>query len=322
MRTEVLIVSLAVVGLAAAVSAAPPIPTNYQISSPSVNLQNEEQVWVCPTDSLIVMANWRDFRLGYRQIGIGRSTDGGDTWTDSLLSTSMQIFSRQSDPTMTVDKNGNFYMCVLDYEPLGTYDDSSYISWHVSTDKGVSWSGPYTVEDTLGPYFEDKEFITIDRTSGPHSGNVYVAWARFPNPNRIMFARSTMGALSWDDTIIVGPNMDGSPCGWGTLDAGQFACPLAGSDGSVYVFWIGGDLDTITCDYRTAMKIVKSTNGGQTFTEPAIVRHTFGNWGEVDGNVDVYNEPIPAADISGGLFHGNLYVAYASVDTSNSAMWD
>ena len=166
-------VGLALLGVIALANM--PIPLNYQISSPSFQLQNEEQVWVCPTDSNIVIADWRDFRLGYRQIGIGRSTDGGNTWTDSLLSPDMQIFSRQSDPCLTVDREGNFYISVLDYEPLGSYDDSSYITFLKSTDKGLSWTGPVTIEDTLGPYFEDKQYIIVDRTTGPHSGNVYVA---------------------------------------------------------------------------------------------------------------------------------------------------
>jgi len=312
-------VGLALLGVIALANM--PIPFNYQISSPSPELQNEEQIWVCPTDSNIVIADWRDFRLGYRQIGIGRSTDAGNTWTDSMLSPLMQIFSRQSDPCLTVDRDGNFYISVLDYEPLGTNDDSSYITFLKSTDKGLSWTGPVTVVDTIGPYFEDKQYIIVDRTTGPHSGNVYVAWTRFPNPDRIMFCRSIDGAASFEDTVIVGPIQDGSPCGWGDLDAGQFAFPLVGSDGSVYTLWVGGDLDTITCDYYTSLKIVKSTDGGVSWTDPEVIRHTVGNWGFVDGDIDVYNAPIAAADISGGPFDGNLYISYANMDYYNNPIY-
>ena len=42
----------------------PPIPVNHQISLPSSQLQNEEQVFYCPTDENILIATWRDFRLG------------------------------------------------------------------------------------------------------------------------------------------------------------------------------------------------------------------------------------------------------------------
>ena len=62
----------AIIVLSAAAAAQIP---NTQISFPTIRLQNEEQVFVCPTDGDYVLATWRDFRLGYRQCGIGRSTD-------------------------------------------------------------------------------------------------------------------------------------------------------------------------------------------------------------------------------------------------------
>jgi len=292
--------------------AAPPIPDNYPISANGA-LQNEEQIWISPTDSTDVIAVWRDFRLGYRQIGIGKEFIP-TFWIDSLLSPAMQVFSWQSDPTLTTDRDGNFYMSVLDYEPIA-YEDSSYVCFLKSTDGGASWTGPYTVEDSIGPYFEDKQFITVDRTTGPYSGNVYVAWARFPNPTRIMFARSTDGAVTWDDTLVAGPVQNDQNCGWGDFDAGQFANPLVGSDGAVYVHWIGFDIDSSSgCSSYYALTQVKSTDGGQSFSTPMVIRHTFGNWGTVDGNVNVYNQPTTAADISGGAFDGNLYAAYANAD--------
>jgi len=324
MKITTLSAAIGLVMLAVSAFSTPPPPPNYQISSPSGELQNEEQIWVCPTDSNIVIADWRDFRLGYRQIGIGRSTDAGYTWTDSLLSPDMQMLSCQSDPCLTVDRDGNFYISVLDYEPLGSYNDSSYITFLKSTDKGLSWTGPVTIEDTLGPYFEDKQFITIDRTIGPFSGNVYVAWARFPWPVRIMFARSIDGAASFEDTVIVGPIQapNGSSCGWDSLDAGQFAFPLVGNDGSVYVFWVGGDLDSVDCGFYHSLKIVKSTDGGVTWTDPTVIRRTVGNWSYVDGGIDVYNAPIAAADISGGPFDGNLYISYANMDYYNNPIYN
>jgi len=152
--------------------ATPPPPTNYRISAPSPNIQNEEQVWVCPTDSNVIVALWRDFRLGYRQVGVGRSTDGGNTWTDSLVT--RQIYPRQSDPCVDVDSDGNFYLCYMDYN----YGFQSTFSVLKSFDKGASWSQWFnTPVNTVT--FEDKQFITIDRTGGPYDGNFYIALARF-----------------------------------------------------------------------------------------------------------------------------------------------
>ncbi len=306
----------------ASAMAAPPIPNNYQMSSPSGYLQNEEQIWVSPIDSLVLVADWRDFQLGYRQVGIGVSWDGGDSWFANLIPLGNQIFDRQSDPTLTVDNDGNFYVCVLDYDASADYD-SSYITFLKSTDNGWTWSSPVTVEDSIGPYFEDKQFITCDRTGGPYEGNIYLAWARFPNPTRIMFARSTDGAASFDDTLIVGPSSyDSSSCGYGDIDAGQFACPLVGSNGDVYVSWIGTDLDTSTCYLTNALRLVKSTDGGATFTDPRSLLPTAGNWWQVDGGVDVYNQPTMAADLTGGPHDGNLYIAYANLDYIDNPIYD
>ena len=128
---------------------AEPIPPNVRLTNyPQLN--NEEQAWICPTDSNIVIANWRDFRLGYRQVGIGRSTDGGVTWSDSLVHHSMQYFgldAKQSDPTLTADQYGNFYMSNLDYDGFG-FTDGSIIAFYKSTDKGLSWTGPVPVPNT------------------------------------------------------------------------------------------------------------------------------------------------------------------------------
>ena len=305
--------------LTATAVSAPPIPANYLMCFPSGQLQNEEQIFVHPSDSLVVLANWRDFRLGYRQVAIGRSADGGNTWTDNLINPVLLEYTRQSDPTMAVDNYGNFYVCVLDYQPIAA-DDSSYITFIKSVDKGLTWTGPYPIEDSIGPYFEDKQFIAVDRsTSSPYEGNIYVAWARFPNPNRIMFTRSTDGALTWDDTLIVGPNVDFSYCGGpNPWDAGQFAFPFVGSDGAVYVTWMGNRLDSSTCFYYETIKMVKSTDGGQTFSPVRSILDTRDNWAVVDGGVNVYAAPICAADITGGLYDGNLYIAYSTTDLNNS----
>ena len=58
-------------------------PPNVKLNSDfSPYLQNEEQVWINLTDSLNVIADWRDFRLGHRRVGVGMSSDGGATWYD------------------------------------------------------------------------------------------------------------------------------------------------------------------------------------------------------------------------------------------------
>ncbi|MBI5266313.1 MAG: thrombospondin type 3 repeat-containing protein, partial [candidate division Zixibacteria bacterium] len=284
--------------------AAPPIPVNHQISSPTYALQNEEQVWVSPVDSNIVIAVWRDFRLGYRQIGIGRSTDGGNTWTDSLLSTEMQFFEWQSDPALAVSQTGIFYMCQLDFSEVGGFD-SSCITVLKTADKGKSWQGPYVVEGypRQPGYFEDKQFIAVDRTTGPTKGRIYVSWTRFgldAGNNGIFFAASPGGSVFFGDPMRVSSH----------YSSAQFSCPFVGSDGSVYVTWLSMGRS------NEGLVITKSTDGGGTFTADQFIRHTVGSWGWTEDG-PAYAQPVPAADISGGPFDGRLYIAYASLDSTN-----
>ncbi|MFH1374736.1 MAG: dockerin type I domain-containing protein [bacterium] len=310
------------------VSPALPPPTNYRIALDHPELQNEEMIWVCPTDSNIVIADWRDFRLGYRQVGVGRSTDGGDTWVDSLAN--RVKYDQQSDPCLDVDRDGNFYLCFMDW---GVFvDQNSALCVTKSTDKGLTWSLPVGFEAPPGMYFEDKQFITIDRTGGFYDGNFYMSWARYPfdtyEPNRIAFVRSTDGVSSFGDSIIVGPLQDFTSCGYGVIEAGQFAQPIVGSDGSVYVFWTG--FDTVACELIHIIKMAKSTNGGASFSDAEWVQFTYGDWETygyhywdlIDGDIDVYNAPAAAADITGGPFDGNIYISYASMDTSNTEYKD
>ncbi|MEW5702563.1 MAG: sialidase family protein [Candidatus Zixiibacteriota bacterium] len=307
--------------LVASSTHAVPIPPNVPVSGHQSGLQNEEQAWICPIDTNVVITNHRDFRLGYRQIGLGRSTDGGATWTDSLIRTSYQIFNRQSDPIMTVNSSGHFFISHLDYDASGN-DGLSYIAFLRSTDKGATWTGPYVVESDLGPYFEDKQFVTCDRTGGPYDGNLYISWTRFTDlkPNRIMFARSTFDALFFDDTIMVGPPLN-TTC-TGIVSAGQFSQPLAGKDGAVYVFWQGYHVDSSGggCDWYNAIRYNKSTDGGVTWEGDRMLRPVDG-WSYVDGNVDVYSQPTTDADITAGPHAGNLYLQYRDVDP-NSPFFD
>ncbi len=282
--------------------------SNIQISSPHIALQNEEQVFYSPIDGKFAIATWRDFRLGFRRCGIGRTTDGGATWSDQLNWLLMDVDNRQSDPTMTVDAQGNFYLSFLDYSSGQFMEDSSFITFIKSTDNGATWAGPYPVSTSHGPWFEDKQFIAADRTGGAHDGNVYIAWARFPNPTRMMFSRSIDGGITFSDTLIVGPSQDHEPCGY-VVDAGQFAQPIVGSDGAVYVFWSGAELIEDECAGYTAMKMSKSTDGGVTWPIMEQPVFQFPYLPQADGGINIYNSAAGDADITGGPYDGNIYIS-------------
>ncbi len=290
-----------------------PIPVNSPVSGHEPGLQNEEQIWICPRDTSIIVTNHRDFRLGYRQIGIGRGIFNGLIWSDNLIPPSLQVFTRQSDPVMTVNPAGDIIISHLDYDPDNQYTGGSHIAFLVSDDCGASWSGPTTVLPVPGNFFEDKQFITCDRTGGPYDGNVYVSWTRFPNPDQIMFARSTDNTQTFDTPVVVGPATT-TTCFGGPIDAGQFSQPLVGKDGAVYVFWQGATIDSSAgCDYCTSIRVNKSLDGGSTWLGDRFVRCVDG-YNYADGDIDVYSQPTTDADITDGPHAGNLYLQWRDVN--------
>ena len=265
----------------------------------TTELQNEEMIWVSPVDSNIVMAVWRDFRLGFRKVALGVSTDGGYTWVDSLLTGG--VYLRYSDPAIWCDRFGNFYPLAMNFS-WSSYGECNLALWK-TTDSGTSWLGPwYAVHDTVNEYLEDKEFMTIDRTSGTYDGNIYICWARFPTPTRIMLVRSTDGGVNWSDTLVVG-----SPDEVEGFSSGQFSFPLVDAYGNVYVVW-QGYIEINETRYN-CQRMVKSTDGGQSFTYPSDVIMINNEIWQAPGGINIFNMCAMDADITNGPYRGNIYLA-------------
>lgn len=274
------------------------VPDMMINSDGTSQIHNMSQIWVSPIDSNVVMIVWRDFRLGYRRVALSVSYDEGQTWVDSLLSVPLDLW--HSDPIIRGDRLGNFYPMAMLFDFSGDYYDFSL--WK-TTDNGASWSGPFLVFGESTGYDEDKEFLAIDRTGGIYDGNMYVAWTRFPNPTSIMFTRSTTGGVSWEDPLVIAsPDTSG-------VGAGHYAFPLVDADGNVYVIWEGWL--QIEGDYYCYQKMVKSTDGGQNFTDPKVI--CMSNYvNEAPGGIRIYNSACLDADITSGPHRGNIYLVVPS----------
>jgi len=259
---------------------------NWKVNSDATaEVQNEMQVAVSPLDPDNLVAVWRDFRLGYRRVGVGTSFDGGLSWDDRLFDS--HFYTRHSDPGITYDRFGNFYVVILSYE-----DTSSPNGLFVtkSVDGGVTWNIPIAAIDGVPGVFEDKELIACDRSGGPHDGNVYVSWARFYD-TQIYNVRSTDGAQSFEPELRLS-------------DSGgvQWPVPVVGADGTLFVAWV--DL------YTPAIMLDRSFDGGQTFGSDIQLTGLYTGSVDLNGNIRSYSFPAMDADISDGPYDGNLYVAY------------
>jgi hypothetical protein len=261
----------------------------------TLELQNEEQIAINPVNPDNMVAVWRDFRLGFRQVGWGYTFDGGATWTDGGLFVEPN-FEWQSDPGVTTDKDGNFYAVVLSSQGF-VLGNGLYV--FKSTDGGVSWGPPLEVISHFPNAFEDKEFIACDRTDGPHSGNLYVVWARFLDTGgafttHILLRRSTDAGVTWGGTVPVGDSIDV-----------QYPIPVVGRHGEVYVAWSGYDEGT-----GANIKVDVSLDGGMTFGADSNVTDVVTTSRGINGGIVAYSSPHMDADITDGSFSGRLYMAF------------
>lgn len=282
---------LAVPGLAAAATSdgpvtvdAPYVKANGRaitaddaISACGTNLrqQNEPSVAVDPRDPAILVAGSNDYcsveKAGGTWAGYYRSTDSGQSWTNSLLPgyptdnspeglaspLHAKGITNAGDPVQAWDNDGRmFYMgnAFNRTQPqnasvwVATYDGDG--SRYVRTVLLAAGTPAPTGK------FNDKTSIEADRgVSSPFAGNVYVAWSVFQGAgnNAIMFARSTDHGGTFSQPVKIST---------GSKD-NQFADIAVTSNGTVYVVW--RQFGSGRGHQTDAVMAVKSADGGATF---------------------------------------------------------
>lgn len=272
---------------------------NRRINSDSTaQIVNEEQIAVNSTNPDNLVAVWRDFRVGYRQVGVGYSTSAGDSWSDRLIGWMLNPFDWESDPGVTVDRDGNFYVVTLCFNPEDTL---SAICLYKSTDGGANWAGPLAVVQNQA--LEDKELITCDQTGGTHDGNLYISWTRYGNylGLLIFFSSSSDGGTNWTAPKKISADTTYS----------QWSVPAVGANGEVYLAWV----QVNKFGSYPSLVFCKSTDGGNSFSTPKDILPV-AEWNTfLKGDIWVFSYPALATDISNSPHRGNLYLAY--MDTSS-----
>jgi hypothetical protein len=240
--------------------------------------------------------------------GYAYSTDGGASFTDGGFVPASGTYVLQGDPTLAFDSSGNVYYGSLLADPP---TNCSYIavSKSTSTSPSVSFADPVVISGpgSCSEAFEDKEFLTVDNTTGPFNGRVYIAWSEFPkdgNPQALLAASSSTSPLAFSPTIILAPSPD-------SFQHGTF--PIVGPDGTVYVAW--STLTSVDAAAAATINLVKSTNGGSTFgnlVTVATFTSTVGDVGSGGMSLRTRSFPYLAVDNTSPASptHNNLYVVY------------
>jgi len=216
-------------------------------------------------------------------------TNGGQNWT---FPGKIEAGVFRSDPVLDADANGNLY-----YNSL-TADDANNFWTHVykSEEGGASWDeGTYA-------YGGDKQWMEIDKTDGPGSGNIYSFWTSYWSicyPG--FFTRSTDNNASYESCITI----PGDPY-WGTLAIGPESELYIGGAGNFTGAQVAKSSnaanagENIIWDYYTDVDLDGDLTSGTTV-----------NPGGLLGQVSI------AADQSDGPGSGNVYIL-ASVERNSN----
>jgi len=254
---------------------------------------NEPSLCVDPTDPRRIAIGWRQFddvQSDFRQAGWAYSTNGGLSWTfPGVLEPG--IF--RSDPVLASDASGTFYY-------LGVITNGNlHCDLFCSTNGGVSWISLGMAEGG------DKEWMTIDTSTGPSRGTLYQAWSpdyNFANDPNQIFSRSTDGGKAWMSAKAI-PRQPY----WGTL--------AVGPSGELYIVgWDGTDF----CVNRST----NAANPNAVSTFDLTTQVNLGGdmvFGAPVNPVGLIGQPWVSVDSSSGPGRGNVYVLAAVTGLGNPA---
>jgi hypothetical protein len=135
------------------------------------------------------------------------SNDGGKTWKTGRMPPAAGATETFGDPSVGVDRHGNFYFANLASDSAG----DGAIAVNKSNDNGNTWLPGVIVQVDNG---SDKEWLAV----GPdpvnkNRDNVYVTWTSFQNDGscQLRFGKSTDGGATWSAKTIYAPAADPNP---------------------------------------------------------------------------------------------------------------
>ncbi len=242
----------------------------------SSNIDAEVHASVNPLDSQNILAS------PIRQSSFSISTpiyytkNFGGTWTKSTFNPMPAVSGGLSmgggDPVLAFDANGRAYFSWLELF-IKTYPiDTVYwgLYWAYSDDGGATWIRPPATNITLSKldssgYVDkpvpDKQWMAIDRSSSQFRNNLYMSYAQLDlNAETYTIVVQTKPA----DSAAFNP--DPVPVSDTTFTLVQFTSLDVDIQGNVHVSFFG-----TKNDYDYGIYYARSTDGGLTFSVPALV---------------------------------------------------
>ena len=284
--------------------------------------RDEASIAVSPINSNVMVATSKVIVGGAANqfFGVSRvayyfSEDAGNTWGQGLLGleTAERVFTRATNPSVTADLDGNFYIVAL-MADNASFDNGVYV--FKSSDGGRTFLDPRPAFVDVGhpsnPVVVDKCHLAVDTSqTSPFRNTLYAVFTNVDygptgQPRGLVkISHRRPGEAVFSEPKII--SHDGDMRG---------PSVATGPGGEVYAAWEGiGNPRVILFN--------ASTDGGQTFL-PLTVANMDYNVHNFTGSLSMPGPPIPIdgiprassfpvidVDRSGGPNRGMVYIAYA-----------
>jgi hypothetical protein len=245
---------------------------------------NETSIAVSEANPLVVVGSWNDYRDGNVRLGVGLSTDGGATWSDSVIRPDMAFQAPLEGDPMTAfcNRTGTLWVGGLSFGGNG----GIFVARKDPGDAAFQAPVMARISGSV-----DKGWMAAGAAPGmPDQTQLYVAY------NEGLITSSDMGA-TWS-----------APASLGT---GLGFLPKVGPAGELYIgYWdTSGASDT--------HRIIRSFDGGATLLPPVLVAQRMDVWGADGSRFPGDFRVVPLQGLAVDPNTGDVYFVYP--DTTDVA---
>jgi hypothetical protein len=259
----------------------------------------------------VMFRNDKDFS---EKVGVWVSHDRGKTWTLSFDNPNYSI-----DPSCAYGPEGRLY--ALNMAAPSAYEDYGIVL-HSTGDGGKTWTS--TPNPAASGWWIDRPWVTVDNTSGPNRGTVYLDAIHYryaANASKYdgsseyteqLFFRSTDKGKTLQRTTIAGTG--------NALDPSDFTGTYHYT-GQVGVLSNGTVVSTIQGP-NALRRVALSTDGGRTF--PSLITIAGLDANDKPAKHDRlmgHTMPMLAVDQSDGPYRDRVYVVWTDGWTGRNQIW-